>query len=163
MENGKQYDKLLEAGDSKILFLDISAACTGYAVGECDFVNRKAVITKAGAIWFSDKMEAGEKYNYLSRCITEYFYVMGCCDYLVHEQYAINMKQRSGVMVTPEMIGAVKSCCAELGIKYDSITPQTWRKFLGVKPAPKTIKSRDGSTKEVKDYKQPTIDIIDKI
>jgi len=157
MEKENKLESLDNVGNANILFLDISSTCTGYSVAECDFVNRKATITKAGALWFKKDMKGGDKYNYLARCITEYFYIMGLCDFLVHEAYAINMNQRSGIMVTPEMIGAVKAACSDLGVDYMHISPQTWRMHLGVKPTI-TI-NKEGKKK--REYKQPTIDIID--
>lgn len=148
----KSLESLKEKNNEvKILGLDVSSTCTGYAVLTCDFLTRKATVTSAGALWLSNNTDNALKYNYISKCLSEYFYILGYMDYLVHEQYSINMKKAQGIMVTPEMIGAIKATVAELGVSYESISPQSWRKELGIKA---DITEKNG--KRERDYKGPT-------
>jgi hypothetical protein len=56
------------------------------------------------------------------------------------------------------MIGAIKAACYEtLGapIGLEDMAPQSWRKYLGIKPVPKAEGGRD--------YKEPTIQKIDEL
>lgn len=133
--------------NSSILFLDVSSSCTGYTVADCSWETRSANLSETGVLWFNPKWTHAEKYHYIGKAIMEYFYVTGKCDYLVHEAYAINPKQMGGVLVCPEMLGAIKFASAELGIKVDSISPQSWRKACGIKPITENGK---------RDYKEPT-------
>src|SRR5215469_1758301 len=59
-----------------ILFLDVSSTCTGYSIFTVDFVNRSASLTKAGAIWFSDKLEQDDKCSYMYNMIVNYFNII---------------------------------------------------------------------------------------
>jgi len=157
MDNLEQIEKELEEkgtnlGDSRFLFLDVSSTCTGYCVAELDFVNKRAKIDNAGVLWFNDKWDHQDKYSYIFNAIMTYFEIVEKVDYIIHEAYSINMKQRSGIMVVPEMIGAIKVGAAENNTKVSSITPQTWRKQLEIKPDV-TI-GKDG--KKTRDYKNPT-------
>jgi len=145
-------DKGSQVGNSHILFLDVSSTCTGYSIAEIDFVHKKAKIKKAGVIWFNDKWSHQEKYAYIFNAILTYFEIIEQIDYIVHEAYAINMNQRSGILVCPEMIGAIKTAAEENNTKVSSITPQTWRKQLEIKP---NI-SIDKNGKKHRDYKEPT-------
>ena len=136
---------------TSILFLDVSSSCTGYAVAECDWETRSAKVKESGALWFHPKWSHQDKYHYLGKAVMEYFFTTGRCDYIIHESYAVNPAQMGGVLVCPEMIGALKFAAAELGIGIDSIAPQSWRKFCGIKADAVEVK---GKTK--RDYKEPT-------
>lgn len=135
---------------TSILFLDVSSSCTGYAVAECDWETRSANIKETGALWFDPKWSHQNKYHYIGKAIMEYFYVTGRCDYIVHESYAVNPNQMGGVLVVPEMLGAIKFAAAENGIGIDCIPPQTWRKHCGIKPDVTEVKG-----KKKRDYKEP--------
>jgi len=157
MNNLEQIKKEVEekgsdVGNSHFLFLDVSSTCTGYSIAELDFVNKRAKVIKAGVLWFNDKWDHQEKYSYIFNTILTYFEVVEQIDYVVHEAYAINMNQRMGVMIVPEMIGAIKVGAAENNIKVSGISPQTWRKQLEIKPD--ITKGKDGKKK--RDYKTPT-------
>lgn len=149
--------------DTNFLFLDVSSTCTGYAIYELNFHTKRAKLKKSGCLWFNSKWDHQEKYSYLSNAISQYFWIVGQIDYLVHEAYSINMNQRQGVMVVPEMIGAVKAAAWENGVKTSEITPQTWRSQLKIKK--EQVFNKDGTpklngTKKVYDWKKPTKDKI---
>lgn len=150
MENFLNLEDEHRDSGINVLCLDVSSSCTGYSVLNCNFLTRKAVVTTAGALWLNPNVDNAQKYNYLSKCISEYFYVLGYVDYLVYEQYSINMKKRTGMLVTPEMIGAVKATIAELGLSYDAITPAAWRSPMKIKAL---ISEINGERK--RDFKTP--------
>lgn len=147
--------KELKVADVNILFLDISSSCTGYSIAKVDFEQKKAVITKTGAIWFNPNWDHQEKYLYLHEALVNYFWVVQGIDYIVKEAYAINPKRRTGCQVGPELSGVVKVAAWQNGVKVSDFTPQSWRSELGIKPSVFTYK---GKTK--KDYKGPTKDYI---
>ena len=140
---------------TNILFLDVSSTCTAYAVAEANWEARSAKFLQAGAIWFP-KVSNEEKYLYIGLAIREYFYVTGNCDYIIHESYAINPKQMGGVLVCPEMIGAIKFAATENGIGINSISPQSWRKHCKIKP----LITVGPNGKKRRDYKKPTKDFV---
>lgn len=143
-----------------VLFLDVSSTCTGYSIAEVDFLHRKAEIVKAGALWFNTSWSHAEKYYYIQKAIENYFWIIEKIDYIVHETYSINPNNMMGVMVVPEMIGAIKAGAQENNTKVDSILPQSWRSVLKVKA--EIIVDEEGKPKlknkgkAVKDYKKPT-------
>jgi hypothetical protein len=152
MENADDLKKLLDDGAEKvttnnILFLDVSSTCTGYAVATVDFKAKTANFHSAGALWLNPKWCHQEKYCYMSNAITNYFSIVEKIDYIVVEQYSFNSKKMMGVQVVPEMIGAIKSCAWDVGVKVGSILPQSWRSTLKIK-------------KDDKGYKIPTKDKI---
>lgn len=142
-----------------VLFLDVSSTCTGYTIAEFDISDKKAPvkITKSGVLWFNDEWDHPTKYAYIFNAILTYFEVVERIDLIIHEQYSVNKDAMNGVMVVPEMIGAIKVAAKENGVKIDSILPQTWRSQTGVKPIvtpnPKTGKNK-------RDYKTPCKDIM---
>lgn len=129
----------------RVLFLDISSSCTGYAVASVDFNNKKANIDSTGAIWLNPNWSHQEKYSYMFQAMSTYFWIVQQVDYIVVEQYMLNAKKAMGTQVVPEMQGAIKAGAWENGVKVDSILPQSWRSTLGIKKDPET-----GS------YKEPT-------
>lgn len=156
MQELEQIQKQLEENQVKIndvtlLFLDLSSTCTGFSLFSCNFENKTANCDQVGAIWFNDKWSDQDKYLYLHRAITNYFYIVGKVDYAILEQYSVNMKKRTGMLISPEIHGVTKVALAEVGIKYDTIAVQSWRKELGIKPDI-TI-GKDG--KKSKDFKEP--------
>lgn len=120
-------------GDARLLFLDMSSNCTGYALAEVNFKTKRANFINCGAIWFSKDWDNQEKYHYIFNAITNYFNVVGKIDYCVAEAYMINSKRMSGCQVGPELHGVLQVALAEIGIKYKSVAVQTWRKHLGIK------------------------------
>lgn len=124
-----------EVGDIRILFMDISSTCTGYASCSLDFATKKATWKSAGALWLNPKWEHQTKYLYMHEAINNYFWIVDQIDYIVAEQYSINPKRMAGVCVVPEMQGAIKAAAASNGVKVDSILPQSWRAQLRIKKA----------------------------
>jgi len=117
----------------RVLFLDISSSCTGYAIANLDFKSKSADFQRAGAIWLDPDWSHQEKYSYMFNAIVNYFWVAEAIDYIVVEQYSINPNRMMGVNVVPEMQGAIKTAAWENGVKVSSILPQTWRSQLGIK------------------------------
>lgn len=132
-------------GDITVLFMDVSSTCIGYSIGKIDFLTKKATIIKAGALWLDQNWSHADKYSFIFHAILDYFWIIQKIDYIVVESYSINPNRMMGSLVVPEMMGAIKVAANEHGIKVDSITPQTWRKQLGIK-----------RVKDVKDWKEPT-------
>jgi Holliday junction resolvasome RuvABC endonuclease subunit len=135
--------------DINILFLDLSSNCTGYSLVQVNFEQKSANFINAGAIWFNKDWDNQEKYHYLYCAITNYFNIVGKIDYCVAEAYMINTKRMMGCQVGPELHGALQVSLAEIGVKYKTILPQTWRKAL-------EIKKLNG------DFKEPTREAVAK-
>lgn len=131
-----------------LLFLDLSSSCTGYSLATVDFESKNAAFINSGVMWFSDDWSHQDKYHYVYNAIVNYFNVVGKVDYCIAEAYSINPNKVMGCLVGPEMHGAVQVALAEMGTKYSTIPPQTWRKQLGIK--------KDASG----DFKKPTRDKI---
>jgi len=145
-------NKGVTLGGVNILFLDMSSSCTGYALAKVDFENKKATFINTGAIWFQDDMSNQDKYYYIFSAITNYFNIVGQMDLCVAEAYMINSKKKMGSQVGPELHGALQVALAEIGVKYFTILPQSWRAALGIK-ANVTVNAK--GIKE-KDFKTPT-------
>jgi len=141
-----------------VLFLDVSSTCTGYTIAKFDISDKKApvTITKAGVLWFDDDWDHPTKYSYIFNAVLTYFEVVEQIDMIIHEQYSVNKDKMAGVMVVPEMIGAIKVAAKENGVKIDSILPQTWRSQVGVKP----VVTLTSAGKKKRDYKAPCKDIM---
>jgi hypothetical protein len=135
-----------------ILALDPSSSCTGYRLASVDFKKKTAKITKAGVLWFGKDWSHAQKYHYMMRSLLEYFYVLEAIDHVVIERYSINDRKMSGVLVNPELQGAIKGALYEHEIIVDSIPPQTWRSKLGIK-----------KDKAKNDYKGPTKTYINSV
>lgn len=160
-------DQLKESLDAKgvtlgavnVLFLDMSSTCTGYTLAKVDFEHKKATFLNTGAIWFQDDMSNQDKYHYIFSAITNYFNIVGQMDLCVAEAYMINSKKKMGSQVGPELHGALQVALAEIGVKYWTILPQSWRAALGIK-ADVTLNNK--GVKE-KDFKTPTRNYVSKI
>lgn len=137
--------------NSTLLFLDVSSSCTGYSIFAVNFIEKKAALTKAGCIWLDQNWEHAKKYDYLYNAIQNYFEVVEQVDYIVVEQYSVNKDRMSGVLVSPEAHGVIKAAAFSNGVSVGSITPQTWRAQLSIKPHRVGLK---------KDYKTPCKDLI---
>lgn len=139
-----------------ILFLDVSSTCTGYTVATLNLGDKAGLVTikRSGCLWFGSDWDHQTKYAYIFNAVLTYFEVVEQIDLLIHEQYSINKDRMAGVMVVPEMIGAIKVAAKENGVRVDSIPPQTWRAQIGLKPVLK-----DGK----RDYKTPCKDIMNKL
>jgi Holliday junction resolvasome RuvABC endonuclease subunit len=154
MENLEELKEVIpevQLGNSKILFLDVSSSCTGFTVASVDFINKKAEVLKAGAIWLDDHWEHARKYDYLYSIVQTYFEVVEQIDHIVVEQYSVNPKKMTGVLVSPEVHGCIKAAAFSNGVKVSSILPQSWRSSLGIKAI---------GPKGKRDYKTPTKDYI---
>ena len=147
------------------LFLDLSSQCSGYVVARIkkgksqQMKDSTCEIVRAGAIWYPASWENVQKYAYMYRLITEDFYVTSAISDIVYERYSFSMNQRSGSLVVPEMIGAIKAAThdvAGLPLGIEDIPPQTWRSQIGLKADkdPKTGK---------RDFKTPCIAHFDKM
>lgn len=143
----------IKVGDCCMLFLDVSSSCTGFSLCKVDFVNKKAQLTKAGAIWFHDKWEHARKYDYMYNLLQTHFEVVEQVDLIVVEQYSVNTKKMSGVLVSPEMHGVIQAAAYSNNVKVISMLPQTWRSILGIKP---DLVPVAGKAKPKRDYKTPT-------
>lgn len=146
------WEDQFSSKEINVLFLDVSSSCTGYSIAKCTFETRRAEIVKSGCLWLNPKWSHQEKYSYMFHAIMTYFWIVEKIDYIVHESYAVNPNRMAGVLVVPEMLGSIKVAAQENGVKVDSLTPQTWRKELGIKP------TKDDKGK--RDYKKPTKDKI---
>ena len=149
----EDFDKLQQQLDKNavrldgatILALDPSSNCTGYCLASVNFKTKTATITKTGVLWFGKDWEHAKKYYYVTKALLEYFYVVEKIDHVVIERYSINPNKMSGVLVNPELQGAIKGALHEYEISVDPIPPQTWRKQLGI-----------SKNKTTGDYKGPT-------
>lgn len=142
--------------DVNILFLDLSASCTGYALAKVNFERKTAKFVNTGAIWFDDSWKNQEKYHYVFSAIVNYFNIVGQIDLCVCEAYMINRNKLMGSQVGPELHGAVQVALAEIGVKYYTVLPQSWRKALGITPNV-TVNAKG---KKEKDFKTPTRDFV---
>jgi len=147
------------------LFLDLSSACSGYAVARMkkgssqEMKDATCEIVRAGAIWFPASWENTQKYAYMYRLVTEDFYVTSAISDIVYERYSFSMNQRSGSLVVPEMIGAIKAAThdvAGLPLGIEDITPQTWRSQIGIKADKDPVTGK-------RDFKTPCIAHFDKL
>lgn len=155
MENKQAQDLIpeIKLGDCTFLFLDVSSSCTGFTTAKIDFINKKASLTKAGAIWFHDKWEHARKYDYIYGLIQDHFWVVEQADHIITEQYSVNTKKMSGVLVSPEMHGTIQAAAYSNGVAVTSMLPQTWRSILQIKP---DLIPVAGKAKPKRDYKTPT-------
>jgi Holliday junction resolvasome RuvABC endonuclease subunit len=151
-EIDKKAQKVKEVS---VLFFDLSSSCTGYTLVKVNFAERKAKFINSGAIWFNDSWTNQEKYYYLYSAITNYFNIVGQIDLCVCEAYMINQKKLMGSQVGPELHGAVQVALSEIGVKYYTILPQSWRKALDIKATTTLEKG-----KKVRDFKTPTKDLV---
>lgn len=149
--NVKDIIPEVKLGDSRILFLDVSSSCTGYTIAGVDFLNKKATLLKAGCIWLDPNWEHAKKYDYMYNAVQVYFDVVEQADHIIVEQYSVNPDKMSGVLVSPEMHGAIKAAAYSNGVKVTSILPQSWRSILKIKP---TVELVGGKKK--RDFKEPT-------
>lgn len=145
-------EKGAKVGSVNVLFLDLSSSCTGYSLVQVDFEGKKAKFINSGAIWFDDSWTNQEKYHYIFSAVTNYFNIVGQIDLCVAEAYMINSKKLMGSQVGPELHGALQVALAEIGVKYFTILPQSWRSALGIKPNV----SVNSKGKKEKDFKGPT-------
>ena len=144
-----------------VLFLDVSSTCTGYAVATFNMGDKATpvVIKRVGCLWFGSEWDHQTKYSYIFNAVLTYFEVVEQVDFIVHEQYSVNKDRMAGVMVVPEMIGAIKVAAKENGVRVDCIPPQTWRAQIGLKPDMKM----GTKGKMVRDYKAPCKAIMTKL
>jgi hypothetical protein len=143
----------------KRLFLDLSSSCSGYAIASFTTVEGAPLCTihRAGAIWFDDKWDHGQKYHYIVSRIMEEFHVQDGIVEIIYEKYSVSFSQRAGCLVVPEMIGAIKCATKDVlgtAIGIEDFAPQSWRKELGIKPL-----VVDGK----RDYKTPVKNAINEI
>jgi len=143
--------------DVNFLFLDLSSTCTGYSLVRVNFKHRSAEFLNSGVIWFDDSMTNQDKYHYIFNAVTNYFNIVGQIDFCVAEAYMINRNKMMGAQVGPELHGALQVSLAEIGVKYSTVLPQTWRSQLGIKPNV----SINSKGKKERDFKTPTKAFVD--
>ena len=156
------------------LFLDLSSACSGYAVarikkGKTQFLqDATCEIVRAGAIWFPSSWTNDQKYYYMYRLVCEDFYVTSAVNDVIYERYSFNSNQAQGSLVVPEMIGAIKVAAHDVDampLGVEDITPQTWRKQVGIKAIKtpqfdkdgKPVLTKSGKQKMSQDWKTPCV------
>ena len=132
-----------------ILFLDISSTCTGIVVASKE---GKIVHHKIDAMWFEKDEIMDQKCRRIYRTVINIDADFKL-EQVVFERYSANMNRRSGMLVCPMLQGAVLAAIGKLEIKYDEITPQTWRKNCGIKKG-----KGEGNNK----WKIPTKEYFDK-
>src|SRR5215469_5449028 len=162
MENNEEIMAELEKKGVKVeevnfLFLDLSSTCTGYSLVQLNFRAKSAKFINSGVIWFDDSMSNQDKYHYIFNAVTNYFNIVGQIDFCVAEAYMINRNKMMGAQVGPELHGALQVALAEIGVKYSTILPQTWRSQLGIKP----VVGVNSKGKKERDFKTPTKNYID--
>jgi Holliday junction resolvasome RuvABC endonuclease subunit len=163
-EKQKRDPNAIYIDQTRILFLDPSSSCTGFAMVAVNKVKREAEIVSAGALWFGSDWDAGKKLRYLFSAIRNYFFILnqGVSE-VVCEEYFFPMGPHakvSGSMVVPEMIGVACLAAADEdpALDFTKISASSWRGLLGVKPdisEHPTEKNKKGLPKKVKDYKTP--------
>lgn len=141
---------------NNFLFLDASSSCTGFAIAKVDFLERSANVARAGAIWLNPKDSHQDKYCYLYDIVQQYFGVMEPVDYIVLEQYSVNMDNKNGMLVSPEIHGVIKAAAGSNGVKVELITPQTWRSKIGLKAIKNPVTGK-------RDYKTPCKEYFDRL
>ena len=122
-------------GDDPVIYFDLSSTCTGWVVASMNRATKKAVIHKAGVIWFNSKWRHGEKYAYLYNFLLNVAYINLRINAVVAEGYMVNHKRRCGTLVIPEATGAIKTACEQVdpSLDFRTIMPQSWRSTLKIK------------------------------
>ena len=169
MEKQEREKNSVYIDQTRILFLDPSSSCTGFAMVAINYVKKEAEIISAGPLWFNDKWDEGKKLRYIFSAIRNYFFILnqGVSE-IVCEEYFFPMGPQAkikGSMVVPEMIGVVCLAAAdeEPPLDFLKVSAQAWRKLLEIKPdqtpmldkAGKPVLNKRGAPKMSKDYKSP--------
>src|SRR5271154_3039496 len=152
---------------TRILFLDPSSSCTGFAVAAINSVKKEAEIISAGALWFGSDWNTGKKLRYIFSAIRNYFFILnqGVSE-VVCEEYFFPMGVKvTGSTVVPEMIGVACLAAADEdpALEFTKVSASAWRGLLGVKPDKtplvdkegKPVLNKLGKQKMSKDFKTP--------
>jgi Holliday junction resolvasome RuvABC endonuclease subunit len=159
---------------TRILFLDPSSSCTGFAMVSVDYGRKTAEIVSAGPLWFGSDWKEGKKLRYIFSAIRNYFFILnqGVSE-VVCEEYFFPMGPHAkvqGSMIVPEMIGVITLAAAdeEPPLDFTKYSAQAWRKLLEIKPdtSPmldklgKPVLTKRGVAKKVKDFKTPVARLV---
>ena len=152
---------------TRIVFLDQSSNCTGFAVWSIDYNTRVATLESAGPLWFNDKWGIGKSLAYFFNALRSYiFIVKGGVTEVVAEEYFFPMGSKvMGSTVIPKFLGVAQLATADEdpALDYTEISASKWRGILGVKPDKiplfdkegKPVLDKRGNQKSKKDYKTP--------
>jgi Holliday junction resolvasome RuvABC endonuclease subunit len=150
---------------TRILFLDPSSTCTGFAMVGINQVRKEVEILSAGPLWFGADWNEGKKLRYLFGAIRNFFFILnqGVSEVVCEEYFFPRAGKNSkitGSTIVPEMIGVVCLAAADEdpALDFKKVSAQAWRKLLDVKPdvtEHPTEKDRWGKPKKIKDYKTP--------
>jgi hypothetical protein len=161
-ENRKVY-----IDSTRIVFLDQSSNCTGFAVWSVDYNRKSARLESAGPIWFNDKWGTGKSLAYFFNALRSYiFIVQGGVTEVVAEEYFFPMGNKvRGSIVVPKFLGVAQLSAhdEDPALDYMEISASKWRGLLGVQPDKtpavdsegKAILTKNGNQKMTKDYKEP--------
>jgi hypothetical protein len=152
---------------TRIVFLDQSSNCTGFAVWSIDYNRKVATLESAGPLWFNDKWGIGKSLAYFFNALRSYiFIVQGGVTEVVAEEYFFPMGSKvMGSTVIPKFLGVAQLAAADEDpeLTYKEISASSWRGLLGVKPDKhplfdklgNPILDKRGNQKTSKDYKEP--------
>jgi Holliday junction resolvasome RuvABC endonuclease subunit len=139
-------------GGVNILFLDLGSQVIGYNIMNVNFLTKQVTAKSVGCLWLNPDWSHQDKYSYVFTALSQYFWIVEKVDYIIVEQYSINPKRMSGVLVVPELCGAVKVAASENGVKVDSFLPQSWRSELGIKKDPTTKKFKEPTKFRISEF-----------
>lgn len=151
---------------TRILFLDPSSSCTGFAMVAVNSARKEAEIISAGPLWFGNDWDQGKKLRYLFSAIRNYFFILNqgvsevVCEEYFFPRGGKNAKI-TGSTVVPEMIGVACLAAADEdpALDFTKVSAQAWRNLIGVKADvsdhPTEVDGRTGKPKKVKDFKTP--------
>lgn len=137
-------EKAQKVEEVNLLFVDLSSTCTGFTKARVNFRTHTAWFEETGSVWIP-KLSQEDKCAYIYNAFVNYFNIVIKTDYVIMEKYSINPKKMMGVLVSPELHGAVKAALSECGIKMSYVYPQSWHAGLGLK---KDSKGYKGPTKQ---------------
>lgn len=158
---------------TRILFIDPSSSCTGFAMVGINQVRKEAEIISAGPLWFGTDWDEGKKLRYLFGAIRNYFFILnqGVSEVVCEEYFFPRMGKMAkvtGSTIVPEMIGVVCLSAADEdpALDFTKVSAQAWRKLLDVKPdvtEHPTLKDGRGKAKKIKDFKTPVARYVNEI
>ena len=142
----------------KILAVDQSITCSGYAVFKNKNVVDSGIITNIyGAEELTEK-----RIHYMTKEIMDLFYDEDCQAMFYENVYSgIN---RSTLIKLAMLLGSISYKCEERRILYDILAPGTWKKYIGVSGIRKVQKKKTiEKVKEIYGIQEVTEDEADAI
>jgi len=152
---------------TRIVFLDQSSNCTGFAIWSIDYNKKLATLESAGPLWFNDKWGIGKSLAYFFNALRSYiFIVQGGVTEVIAEEYFFPVGSKvMGSTVIPKFLGVAQLAAADEdpSLDYTEISASSWRGLLGVKPDKiplmdkegKPVLDKRGNQKYKRDYKEP--------